>query len=187
MKTNRYRFKSRTKQIKEADVGVVSNLSKENAVSLNDILARDSDQSEAFKNIKKNILPLTHSLPVLIYNLPKVMLIFAENIEVCPLSGLAALQALAREVRYELAPFFDNLLGIFIGLVKRIDLLEEIFNCLSVCLKYAIKNLNPREVLYKAKDLINHDNDGVRHLAAQSFAFLVKKAGPDVLGDLLKD
>ncbi|CAG9330014.1 unnamed protein product [Blepharisma stoltei] len=187
MKENRFRFKSRTKQINQADVSVFNNLSQENPVPLSEYLGREYDQSSAFQTIRKSIQPLANSLPLLIYNLPKVIKVIEENIDGCPNSGLQVIKALAREIRFELAQFFDNLLAIFIKLCERIDLLEEIFNCLSICMKYSVKELNPRDVLFKAIPMINHKNEGIRHLAAQSFAFLVKKAGPVVLGDLLKD
>lgn len=171
----RYTFQSRPQELQETDVRVTTELSKENTRSLEEIISLDPDTSSAFKEIRKVIYPISASLPLLMYNLPEVVKVSLKHISACPHSVLQIFQALARDVRQELAPFFNGILGAFIVLAAKNELLEEIFTCISISLKYVIKGLDCVEVMNTAVALIGHKDAGIRHLASQSFSFLIRK------------
>lgn len=183
---NRYTFQSRPKELQDTDVRVTTEISKENTRSLEEILSLDPDTSKVFKEIKRTIYPICSSLPLLIYNLPEVVNVLLKNIYQCPSTVLKLLQALSRDVRQELSPYFPSILTAFIKLTENNQLLEEIFGCISILLKYLIKNLDIQEIFTIAKALISHKDAGIRHLASQSFSFLVRK-DLKVLSDVCKD
>ena len=181
----RYTFQSRPKELQETDVRVTTELSKENTRSLEEIMSLDPDTSLAFKEIKKVIYPICCSLPLLIYNLPEVIKVTLKNIALCPHSALQILQAVSRDVRQELAPFYDQIIVSLISLAdSQNELLEEIFSCISISLKYVVKNLDCNKTLHAAIPLIIHKDAGIRHLASQSFSFLIRK-NLDTLRDIL--
>lgn len=182
----RYTFKSRPKELQEKDVRVVTEMSKENTRSLEEVLTLDSDTSNAFKKIKKTIYHLASSLALLIYNLKEVVNVILINSHECPHSALIILQALAREVRSELVQYWPQILDKLIVLTEQNFLLEEIFTCISLSLKYLAKSLDSRETLKCARPLISHKDPGIRHLAAQSFAFVVRK-DMESLREVLED
>ena len=172
---NRYTFQSRPKELQDTDVRVTTELSKENSRSLEEILSLDPDTSAAFKEIKRKIYPICSSLPLLIYNIPEVIKVTLKNISQCPHSVFQILQALAREVRQELSQSISDIIKSLITLSEINELLEEIFSCISICLKYTIKTLDCKETLFTAIPFISHKDAGIRHLASQSFSFVIKK------------
>ena len=171
----RYTFQSRPKELQNTDVRVTTELFKENTRSLEEIISLDPDTTKPFKQIKKIVYPVCSSLPLLIYNLAEVVSVCIKNINECPHSVLQIFQALAREVRQELCPFFIQILESLVKLSEKNDLLEEIFSCISISLKYSIKNLDCKQVLKAAEPLLAHKDSGVRHLSSQSFSFLIRK------------
>lgn len=172
---NRYKFQSRPEELQQTDVRITTELSKESTRSLEDILSLDPDTSSSFREIKKVLYPLSASLPLLIYNLPEVVRLCLKKIQSCPQSILQILSVLAREVRQELSPYFPSILEKLIELCEQNNLLEQIFSCISICLKYLIKTLDCSVVMDLGFKLIQNKDAGIRHLASQSFAFIARK------------
>ena len=172
---NRYRFLSRPQELQETDVRVAHELVKESTRSLEEMLALDPDTSDGFRKVKRFVYPLAASLPLLIFNLKEVVKVCLDNISACPLSVLDILPALAREVRQELGPFMVEILLKLVEMCEENKLLEKIFSCLSICLKYTVKSIDFEQVMTNSFPLLGHKDSGARHLASQSLAFVARK------------
>jgi len=96
---------------------------------------------------------------------------------------------LARDLRHAFVPHFKDVLLTLCGLVdpKDPDGLEDIFTALGHLFKHLYKYLLPElPVLFDTYSrLISHPRQHVRHFAAESFAFLLRKLETPKLPEVL--
>ena len=176
-----------TKSLSKADAKVTTQLSKETQESLSETLLLQHDPSPPFKAIKNFLTPLAKSMPLLLYNLPKVSSVISSNLALCPHSALAVVRALAREVRSELAPHFLPIFQAMLKALENLSAAEEVLQTLSLSLKYIASNLDVWKFMPHTYPLLSHSNYAIRDLAGQALAFLVRKAGPELLVKVLSE
>lgn len=181
------KFQSRAQRLANTDVRVVSQLSEASERSLAEALNFFADKSDGSRALWAKLEKLVISLPLVLFNLETIVDHLVVGLADAPKMALHLVASLARDVRQELGPLFESkLLEPVVKLGDRPDLLDELFNCVSLTFKHIVGGIDPLRVVKASLSLITHKDPMVRHMAAQCYAFLLRKAGPGAVADLLK-
>jgi alanine dehydrogenase len=99
---------------------------------------------------------------------------------------LELIASLAREVRQELGPLFESqVLSAYLSLADNPEHYDQLFTRLSLTLKHVVNRIDPLRVVKASLPLIMPKDPIVRHMAAQCYAFLLRKAGQGAVAELL--
>ena len=146
---------------------------------------RGINRCQDFSNFCHKLRPLCRTMPMIIFNLDKIVPIVLENMKNAESLGLepvlGVLAALSRDARHELTPYFQDIFNVLVDLLEtclqNAPVLEKIFQCLSFLFKYLVKyitkNLEPYAEAYAR--LFSHSKHYIRQFAGESFAFLLRR------------
>ncbi|XP_043565729.1 small subunit processome component 20 homolog isoform X2 [Chiloscyllium plagiosum] len=147
---------------------------------------RDLNCTDHFVNFYKEVCGITQSFNQLVYHQNTVVESLKNHLQIRsslayqPLLDLVV--QLARDLQGDFYPHFREFFIIITSLLNTQDteLLEWIFTCLSYLYKYLwrlmVKDITDIYSLYSS--LLGHNKEHIRCFAAESFAFLMRKA-PD--------
>ena len=144
---------------------------------------RQKNRTEDSSSALNELYPLIRSLPMVVYNLNRIVGIILrhhqkpDSMATEPLLNL--LGTLARDVRKDFTPHFPEVFSSLVGLLdpQRPDLIEQVFQCIAYLLKYlaryVVEELHAYANIY-AQVLI-HPKHYIRQFAGESFAFLIRR------------
>jgi U3 small nucleolar RNA-associated protein 20 len=147
---------------------------------------RGINRCEAFGAFCFKLRPLCRTMPMIIFNLDKIVPIVLDNLKDADSLGLepvlGVLAALSRDARHELTPYFHDIFNVLVDLLEtclqNAPVLEKIFQCFSFLFKYLVKyitkDLEPYAEAYGR--LFSHHKHYIRQFAGESFAFLLRRS-----------
>mmetsp|Transcript_19716 Transcript_19716/g.36314 ORF Transcript_19716/g.36314 Transcript_19716/m.36314 type:complete len:2012 (+) Transcript_19716:43-6078(+) len=181
------KFQNRAQRLANTDVRVVSQLSEASERSLFEALSFFADKSDGSAELMRRLGPVVDTFPLVLYHLEYIVKHLATGLRDAPKVALKIAACLAKDVKQELGPYFEShLLPELIKLIDNTELYDELFNSLPLILKHIINGINPLSVIKASMPLILHKDPIVRHMAAQCYAFLLRKAGKGAVAELLK-
>jgi len=188
----RFRFKSFTERISSINVDVYHRIGRTQLEPSSEADSffhqsldewKELDLSGHMSNFVKEVSPLIHSLPQILFHKDKLVEILLNHLKVKdstslkPLLNLSCL--LARDLQDQFYPYCHKFFATFATLLDLSDpdLIEDIFQTMSYFLKFLQKILvdHIMEVYEDYILLLGHSKHHIRKFAAQSFAFLVRK------------
>jgi hypothetical protein len=106
-RANTFRYKSDAQFLREKNSSVAFLVSENERFSFRDELSFVSDNSNAFALIRLKLLPITDSLPLMLYNLDAILRVLWEGLDDdCPIACMKLLVGVANEVRGEMLDGF---------------------------------------------------------------------------------
>lgn len=182
----KFRYKSRREELKDSKVGVGAVTAKESPLSVLEMIEREYDMSASYAKLVGEIRGYVGSLELMLFHVEKITGILGNYISECSSSCLRIIQCFVREVRHEMYPYFSVLLKGLEKLCDKEEFLEEVFETVSIMLKYMVKGINNYENVFGLFDgILRHTNYYVRYLCCQSLSFLIKKTPLSLLVKLI--
>lgn len=148
---------------------------------------KEKNLTTHFSLFVRDIQKYVKTLPSILYHKERLIesiekhLLVQDSLALEPLLDLTT--KLAKDLEAEFYPFFGRIFAAIVPLIKHRDvrLLESVFNCIAYLFKYLSKQLasDLAPTFSMLAPLLGEDNQQkpyIRHFAAESFAFLLRKA-----------
>ena len=179
---SQFKFKSKERLLSEKNSTVAFLVTENERVSFRYELDYASDNSLAFQALRKKLLPLTDTLPLILYNLKTITNLLKKYIGQCTTTCIKLIVGVCNEARTEfLENFMNDILPLMVEIGCNRDVAGEMFSSLPLCFKYLIKGLVGRgyQVFEICKPAVFHQLSFVKNLIGQALAFVMRKNTKD--------